>query len=312
MSVNVYAGVSGGVTIPETDTGDYQLVGYFDLRDRESFIQITNTDSATQTVHIQLYNVGNLCNENNFNDVYTPNDTHTYNLRDIVTNDGNPSGVILPADAYGIFIATYLITGDFVEPLTLIGNLRIEDNNGYEYRSNMNGIGVRDEILGDVDTTFNYNTEGGVTLSDIVGISLDNVGDTEPPAEAFAADIANIWTSVDVDIFNLNEVPFSCRNVIFACTDQNNALLPALLENAGDASVASFEYGINEALPSSKDAPLLCPNNVISDGFVRLRIIGRGSDTDNTFVVYAGLNNGNGRGSMDSLFYANGPLDPDP
>ena len=107
-------------------------------------------------------------------------------------------------------------------------------------------------------------------MSDIVGISLDNVGDAEPPAEVFAADIANTWTSVDVDIFNLNEVPFSCRNVIFACTDQNNPLLPALLENAGDASVGSFEYGINESLPSSKGAPLLCPNNVISDGFCQI------------------------------------------
>ena len=89
MSVNVNAGVSGGVSIPETDTGDYQLVGFFDLRDRESYIQITNTDIVAQTVHIQVFNVGNLCNENNFFDVYTPNDTHTYNLRDIVTNDGN-------------------------------------------------------------------------------------------------------------------------------------------------------------------------------------------------------------------------------
>lgn len=94
MSVNVYAGVSGGVSIPETDTGDYQLVGYFDLRDRESYIQITNTLVDTRTVHIQIFNVGNLCNENNFFDNYTPNDTHIYNLRDIVTNDGNPSGVV--------------------------------------------------------------------------------------------------------------------------------------------------------------------------------------------------------------------------
>ncbi len=302
MSVNVYAGVSGGVSIPETDTGDYQLVGYFDLRDRESYIQITNTLVDTRTVHIQIFNVGNLCNENNFFDNYTPNDTHIYNLRDIVTNDGNPSGVVLPSDAYGIVVATYVDPDGFGD-LTLIGNLRIEDNNGYEYRTNLNGIGERDEGTGNLDTTFNYNTNGGVILSDVVGISLDNVGEQAPPAEVFAADITNIWTSVDVDIFDLNEVPFSCRNVIFACTDQDNPLLPSLLEDSGDASVASFEYSINEALPSSKSAPLLCPNNVISEGFVRLSIIGRGSDTDNIFVVYIGLNNGNGRGSMDSLFY---------
>lgn len=54
------------------------------------------------------------------NDVYTSKDTHTYNLRDIVTNDGNSSGVVLPAKAYGIIVATYVIAGDFIEPLTLI------------------------------------------------------------------------------------------------------------------------------------------------------------------------------------------------
>ena len=303
--VNVFAG--GSIDISETDTADFQLVGFFDLRDRESFIQITNTDTSAQTVHIQVFNVGNLCNENNFFDAYTPNDTHTYNLRDITTNDGNPSGVVLPPDAYGIFVATYLDA----EPLTLIGNLRIEDNNGYEYRTNLNGIGERAREVDDEDNdlTFNYNSENGVILSDIVGISLDNVGEVEPPAEVFAADIVNIWRSFDIDIYDLNEVPFSCRNVIFACTDQDNPLLPALLEESGDASVASFEYGINDAIPSSKGAPLLCPNNIISEGFVRLRDIEDGDDTNDVFVLFAGLNNGNGRGSIDSLWYENDDTD---
>ncbi len=93
-SVSVYAG--GGFSIQETDFADLQLVGFFDLRDRESFIQITNTDVDAQTIHIQLFNVGNNCNENNFFDAYTPNDTHVYNIRDITTNGGNPSGVVLP------------------------------------------------------------------------------------------------------------------------------------------------------------------------------------------------------------------------
>ena len=306
-AVNVYAGSTS--TVVETDAADFQLAGFFDLRDRESFIQITNTDTSAQTVHIQVFNVGNLCNENNFNDVYTPNDTHTYNLRDIVTNDGNPSGVVLPSDAYGIFVATYVDIADDGDPFALIGNLRIEDNNGYEYRTNLNGIGVNDTSIFDPILTFNYNTEGGVNLSDVVGISLNNRGDTSPPAEVFAADIVNIWSSMDIDIYDVNEVPFSCRNVIFACTDQDNPLLPALLEDSGDASVASFEYGINEAIPSSKGAPLLCPNNVISNGFVRLSFLGTGSDTNDLFILFAGLNNGDGRGSIDSLWYGNDPID---
>ena len=220
--------------------------------------------------------------KNNFFDVYTPNDTHTYNLRDIVTNDNNPSGVVLPSDAYGIVVASY-VAGLNRFGLSLIGNLRIEDNNGYEYRTNLNGVGEISETANEDVSTFNYNTEGGVILSDIIGIPLDNIGNLSPPAEVFAADIVNIWYSMDIDIYDLNEVPFSCRNVIFACTDQNNPLLPALLEESGDASVASFEYGINESIPSSKGAPLLCPNNVISNGFVTLNLIDRGDDTDDYF-----------------------------
>jgi len=296
---DIYA---GGFNIQETDRADFQLVGFFDLRDRETFIQITNTDVDAQTIHIQLFNVGNLCNENNFFDAYTPNDTHVYNIRDITTNDGNPSGVELPEGAYGIFVATYVQDS----PARMIGNQRIEDNNGYEYRTNLNGIGVQEFGNNEDVLTFNFNNKSGVTLSDVIGFELDGTSNPSPPAEVFAADIVNTWVSFDIDILDLNEVPFSCRNVIFACTDQDNPLLEALLEGSGDASIASFEYGINENIPSSKDAPLLCPNNIISDGVVRMSQIGFGKGADGVFALFIGLNNGNGRGSMDSLWYDSG------
>ena len=292
-TTNIYA---GDLNIVETDTDDYILVGFFDLRDRETFIQITNTQAIPSPVHIQIFNVGDNCNENNFFDNYTPNDTHTYNLRNIQTNDGNPSGVVLPDDAYGIFIAY------FVDELG-IGNLRIEDVNGYEYRTNLNGVGEEQRESGLNDMTFNFNTESGIIFSDIIGIGLDDI---QNEAEVFAADIVNTWISFDIDIYDLNEVPFSCRNVIFACTDQDNPLLEALLEDSGDASVASFEYGINEAIPSSKGAPLLCPNNVVSEGFVSLDVIT--FTVDDTFVLFTGLNNGNGRGSIDVMWQDNAEL----
>jgi len=85
-------GFSGGSFIaPPTDGPDIILIGFFDLRDRETFIQVTNIDedSTGHNIHIQIFNVANNCNENNFFDFYTPNDTHVYNLRDITTNDGN-------------------------------------------------------------------------------------------------------------------------------------------------------------------------------------------------------------------------------
>ena len=67
-----------------TDIPDGTLFYFFDLRERESFIQLTNIDTSDNSiVHIQIFNVADNCNENNFFDVYTPNDTHTYDLRNI-------------------------------------------------------------------------------------------------------------------------------------------------------------------------------------------------------------------------------------
>ena len=174
-----------------TDRDPFQLYAFFDLRDRESFFQVTNVNNPEGfslgqniTVHVQIFNVGNDCIENNFFDVYTPNDTHTYNLRNIVTNDGNPSGVILPENAYGIVVVSQVVSqgGPFVMgPGSLIGNFRVIDDLGYEYRTNAVGISNLDEqtgfgfLAGENEYTFNYNTKGGVTLADVVGIQDGDV-----------------------------------------------------------------------------------------------------------------------------------------
>jgi len=286
--------------LPTDSAAENAIVGFFDLRDRESFMQVTNIDSdpAGQVFHIQLFDVGNNCNENNFFDAYTPNDTHVYNLRDIQTNDGNQSGVILPDDAYGIF---FLRVADVDEndPI-LIGNMRILDDNGYEYRTNLVGVEESESVASDGDiATFNFNTKGGVTLSDIVVFTSSEDLDEN---EFLFANILDVWFLVDVDILDLNENVFSCRNVIFACVDQDNPLLEALLEEVGNANVASFEYGINNAIPHSKGGELLCPGNTISEGFVRLLYLERGDGSDEESILFVGLNNGNGRGSMDVYF----------
>ncbi len=295
-----------GANFPETDglAATDRLFSFFDLRNRESFVQVTNVGSVDTTVHVQIFDVGNNCNENNFFDNYTPNDTHVYNIRDIQTNDGNPSGVVLPDDAYG-FVAVL----DNVESSDLIGNFRIIDTTGYEYRTNSvnanSGSCCWDNQGNDV--TFNYNTKGNITLSDVVGIAFDFDGDLN---EISAADILDSFIPFDVDILNEDEVIFSCRNVIFACTDQDNPLLEELLEVVGEASVASFEYGINNAIPHSRGGELLCPGNNISDGFVRLNVIG--SIGSSNMVGFIGLNTGNGRGSMDSFWYVNPDAFPPP
>ena len=104
------------VKIPETDTGAGSLYSYFDLRERETYIQVTNTAnldfigddddeispddvSSDITVHVQIFNVDDNCNDNNFFDTLTPNDTHIYNISCQATpcaTSGRPSWIVRP------------------------------------------------------------------------------------------------------------------------------------------------------------------------------------------------------------------------
>ena len=321
----------------------FNLVYFFDLRERETYIQFTYVDNSLfdegdvipgstgldATAHVQIFNVNNNCNENNFFDVYTPKDTHVYNMRDIQTNDGNPSGVVLPPDAYGMVVISSLrnTAGDTFRRLAdPIGNFRILDDNGYEYRTNAQAFfdgfqfDVPPELLPFIASTFNFNTKGGVSLSDIVGIVISiEISGNPPFIEWVAQPVQGIYSPFDIDILDNNETIFSCRDVIFSCVNEDNPLLEELLSVAGTASVASFEYGINNAIPHSKGGELLCPGNNISEGIVRLLpepYSQAASDIlqDNNlfgpfFLGYVGLNNGNGRGSIDSLWTFNFEID---
>lgn len=302
-----FAGASG-IIGPETDRASYILVSVFDLRDRESFVQVTNTSSSAVTTHVQIFAVNDDCRENNFFDTYTGNDTHVYNMRDILTNDGNPSGVVLNDGEYGMVVVTAFANGTIdIDLQDLIGNFRILDDLGYEYRTNSAGSSrTQNDFVRSSTFTANFNTLGGVTLSDIFNIVLSNAGTnsaevTADPLETFAV--------FNLDIINLNEVPASCPNFIVACIDQDSPLYEELLEVAalaGGASVASFEYGINDAIPSSKGAPTACPSNVVSDGFTRSTFIGGNFVGVIGYAAsFVGLNNGNGRGSMDQLWGEN-------
>jgi len=318
-AVNVNAGINGAfITIPETDGVEQNshLFYFFDLRNRETFIQVTHPDvfssGSGATAHVQIYDVSNNCNENNFFDTYTVNDTHVYNMRDIQTNNGTPPGVVLPDGAYGF--VSVIVTLPSGAPAMPIGNLRIIDDNGYEYRTNAQKIG--ESFIGlepgdpNVFHSFNFNTKGGVNLSDVVGITFSF--DTNLPGgfEIIANPVQDIFDPFDVDIVDENETPFSCRDIVFSCVDEDNPLLEELLENSG-SSVASFEYGINNAVPHSKGGELLCPGNTISEGTVILRpefvsLPACSNCADPLwFFGFVGLNNGNGRGSMDSLWTTN-------
>jgi len=322
----------------ETDAGSNSipfgaLVYFFDLRERESFIQLThpainpfsgeNTGSPA-VAHVQIYDVSNNCIENDFFDNYTVNDTHTYNMRDIQTNDGNPSGVVLPDGAYGI-VTIFVGSITNIPRQSPFGNFRVVDNNGYEYRTNAQTSSTGFQSISIFNTppfySFNFNQEEGVTFSDVIGITTQMLFNPAlSPVGQFtdSQDVANIFYPVDVDIVDNSENIFSCRNVIFSCVNKEHPRLEELLTNAGSANVASFEYGINEAIPHSKGGELLCPGNTINEGTVKLNpllipedVIIRNSAKQFSgwplpfFYGFIGLNNGDGRGSFDSFWVTN-------
>jgi len=308
-------------TFTETDTdsvGSFSSMFYFfDLRERETFIQLTYNDSQSTGLparaHIQIFDVSNNCNENDFFDDYTLNDTHVYNMRDIQRNDGNSSGVVLPDGSYGIVAVTIFggVGGAPTAFANAIGNLRILDNNGYEYRTNAQKIFTSADSEGRFAYSFNFNQQAGISFSDIVGVTLDFEQGVPFIFEWLASNPLGAYNSFDVDIIDNNEVPFSCRDVIFSCINEDNPRLEELLEFAGTASVANFEYGINNAIPHSKGGELLCPGNIISEGHVILRPELQPFAEGTLFPFFfgfVGLNNGNGRGSMDSLMYEHLPL----
>ena len=320
---NVFSGepsLAHVFTFPETDNilpnSEFGLTLFyvFDLRERETFIQFTYGDDVgsglSLNAHVQIFDVSNNCNENNFFDIYTINDTHGYNMRDIQTNDGKPSGVVLPDGAYGIVVISYVLIDGDVDPLGAFGNLRIIDNNGYEYRTN--GQQIFDfTFAGSISGlppiyTFNFNTKSGITLSDIMGVTV-NIEFVESFFDWDASDPLTAFNPFDIDIVDNNEIIFSCRDVTFACVNQDHPLLEELLAESG-TSVASFEYGINNSIPHSKGGELLCPGNTISEGFVtlnpELQLVEEEDDFP-FFLGFVGLNNGNGRGSFDSFWIFN-------
>jgi len=297
-----FSGVpNGDIPIPETDSAKYIQVSFFDLRERESYIQVTNTSASPKVLHVQVFDVSNDCNENNFFDDFTGVDTHVYNMRDIQTNDGDDSGIQLADGAYGIVVIYSVVNegGPVDEGQDLIGNFRIVDDLGYEYRTNSQAFFQNTDPQPQNTQrffTFNFNTTGGVSLADVVGVNMV----FDEGANEFSVNPLDVGLTLDVDLFNNAEVPFSCRDVAFVCATDDSPVIDSILELAG-VSVAAFEYGINNALPHSKGGEVLCSGNVIDEGHAKLTIESV-SQSGLVSAFFVGLNNGDGRGSMDSLW----------
>jgi hypothetical protein len=259
----------------DTDGLNFQMVGYWDLRNRNSFAQVTNTSPLPITVHVQIFNAASDCLEVDFYDTYTGTDTHVYDLRGIVRNDGGSLAIALPDGGFGIIVVTVVdgVFGPAIADLVLTGNFRVVDFAGYEYRSNMDGF-INILSAGLLDLTFNFNNVNGNNFSDVIGITLFDVG----PGE-FEVIAAGTFITFDVFIFDQFENPISCDFTTFACTATN------------------LNVGVNGALPNSRGAGSLCPANVDTVGHVRLFGV---AGVLEYFTGFVGLNNGDGTGSMDT------------
>jgi len=300
---NAWAGQNNNqdIRIYTTDDDGFRLYSYWDRRDRETFVQVTNTDDDDgEWVHVQIFNVPDLCNEFNFFDFYTPSDTHIYDLENLKANNGAELFPPTFDNGYGMFIVTNVdVPGGVLDQgRDLTGNFRIIDSSGektYEYRTNSpadsNKRGFEDRYV------FNFNDLAGATMSDVIGISCDK---SNQNGGVKCADPDDHNANFRVSIFDENENEFSCQRTAFTCLPSDQ--IGADFQEEEDVLFGGFNLGLNDLYVNSRGEPSIC-SGFLPTGFVRLDSTG---ETDgNRFVGFIGLNNGNGTGSMDSWWLEN-------
>ena len=293
--ISVFAGGSN-MYIPSTDIrAEYQLSSYYDLRNRKTYIQVTNDSEAdgrnSVLIHVQIFQHDRDCAELNFFDELTRDDTVVYDLDNLVRNDGSAVPASLLDDSYGYVVITTDDGTESQDAASLIGNARIIDDKGYEYRLNMVGTDAEEESenINDGKLIANFNTIDGAMYADVVGYGYDGTDETT------VTNLTNGY-GFDVFVFDMDEEPLSCDNKRFACG-------------------AVMNYGINENYLNSRGGPLLCPGGFLADpqgGFISFE---NGTDPDaddgdedgdQMFIGLIGINNDNGTGSMDVWWYDEG------
>lgn len=285
-----------GITPFLSETRTTDLVAYFDLRQRNSFVQVTNVSStASVTVHVQIFADTFNCEDRNFTDTLTPNETHVYDIRNLVFANGNSVNFQIPDGSHG-FVVISAGNGTGLSLQQIIGNFRIVDDSGYEYRTNTAGLGFADLVGNQANRVARFTDNWGANFSDIVGVDIDfDTPDNLPDGTRdFTVDLTR---PMELSIFDDEENPTSCSGDTFGCTE-------------GDPATVQFiNQGINDVFPNSRGGGVLCSGDFNTDGFIRLTL----ADFDNTqseLVGYIGLNDGVGRGSMDRFRVANDPNDP--
>lgn len=322
--VSLYAGMGNTQSQLEfmtTDFDDEEAYAYYDLRNRKTYVQVSANNSetlngnSTACVHIQIFQQDKGCAELNFEDELTRNDTVIYDMDNLIRNDGSQVAANLDDDSYGyVAISAYDCDdrGNEENHQVLLGNVRIIDDAGYEYRMNLitddnNDAGHFIQLGGNEPPTLEtniiipFNTVDGAKYADIVGFVLDDdrslngliAGDDDDDVEDMVYN-EEVGVTFSVFQFDEDEEPISCDQKTIGCG-------PNVVMN----------YGINEDYLNSRGGPLLCEGASLNPGqthgyisledvsFLSPLDVGQTERIGFEFVCLVGLNNGDGTGSMD-------------
>lgn len=284
--------------IDNTDTGANRLIYYYDQLGRETFVQVTNTSDSFVSIHVQVFEADDFCNEVDFIYDLTPAQTVVF---DVANLPGSPD----LTDSYG-FVAVTVLDSEFSNPL--IGSFRIIDSEGYEYRTNAaSSEGEFEFTPGEFWNVLNFNNVNDPAFSDVVGITYVALPDGNVYASpGVGTQFGTGSSSEQVLIFDHQENFNSCSPVTFACD-------PTLINRGIDNSVPNTQ-GFDRICNTSK---LEGDAEPVDSGWLLLPFVGNlcldpavsgGSGTGDDFICafptyfvgFLGLNNGDGTGSMDS------------
>lgn len=288
---NVFAGGKGGPDLNTviTDSASSRLIGYWDLRDRETFFQVTNTNGDDVRIHIQVFDVSSDCAEFDYFDTLTPRDTHVYDIRELDRNNGVELSAPDFSEGHGIIAVTHVNNDDsFNSQTVLTGNFRIQDSGGFEYRTNL--AGPRSEYEsepGYINSRINFNDISGASFTDLVVIALEYINDP--------GSVIPVTQEYEVGLFDEDENPVSCSPVILGCSPDFPFSDVTLNHDEGGV----INVGINQAITNSRGGPSLCLGNDTT-GYLELRSGEFFNGIPEGGFVFIGLNNGDGTGSMDS------------
>jgi len=303
-----------------------QLVYWYDEYDNDTFVQVTNTnDTQGVWIHVQIFRSFDqddsdygtssdkvICDERDFIDFFTPNDTHIYELYEFpfYKNTGESEGksgelVFLdldgdstpPSSSTGFIVITPVVSESDLTAISfqhLIGNSNLDS--GIYAIVNAMGRDAVDFTTGEIvpDNTplngttngyivlqpeeliFNSSDFGGAPNSEIVAIAFQ---DSYGPAGLLGYQVLPASANWSTFIFDFKEDPTSCGNRTINCFDDLGL----------DENVFVQENDLlgNDVLCSGFEPP----DNDNGDTYAWTRIFVSGlSDFDNHLGLYGEVN----------------------